>query len=101
MEKKTLRELRERGHKVNEAEEWTVGRLTAASRSADGLLKAAGHTKIDASLCCREIIMTYSIVAKDKKTGAVGIAVASRFFACGAMVPFVARGRRNSKPSIL
>lgn len=35
--------------------------------------------------------MTYSIVAKDKKTGAVGIAVASRFFACGAMVPFVGR----------
>ena len=35
--------------------------------------------------------MTYSIVAKDKKTGAVGIAVASRFFACGAMVPFIAR----------
>lgn len=35
--------------------------------------------------------MTYSIVAKDKKTSAIGIAVASRFFACGAMVPFVAR----------
>ena len=35
--------------------------------------------------------MTYSIVAKDKKTGAIGIAVASRFFACGAMVPFVAQ----------
>ena len=33
--------------------------------------------------------MTYSIVAKDKKTGAVGIAVASRFFSCGAMVAFV------------
>lgn len=35
--------------------------------------------------------MTYSIVAKDKKTSAIGIAVASRFFACGGMVPFVAR----------
>ena len=35
--------------------------------------------------------MTYSIVAKDKKTRAIGIAVASRFFACGGMVPFVAR----------
>ena len=33
--------------------------------------------------------MTYSIVAKDADTGEVAIAVASRFFACGAMVPFV------------
>ena len=43
---KTLRELRERGHTVNEAEEWTVGRLTAASRSADGLLKAAATPRL-------------------------------------------------------
>lgn len=43
---KTLKELRERGHKVNEAEEWTVGRLTAASRSADGLLKAAATPRL-------------------------------------------------------
>jgi len=35
--------------------------------------------------------MTYSIVAKDPLSGEVGIAVASRFFACGAMVPFVGR----------
>lgn len=34
--------------------------------------------------------MTFSIVAKDAETGAFGIAVASRFFACGAMVPYVA-----------
>lgn len=33
--------------------------------------------------------MTYSILAKDPKTGAIGIAVASRFFATGAMVPHV------------
>ncbi len=33
--------------------------------------------------------MTFSIVAKDTETGAIGIAVASRFFACGAMVPYV------------
>ncbi|MBS0126701.1 DUF1028 domain-containing protein [Thetidibacter halocola] len=33
--------------------------------------------------------MTYSIVARDPRTGEVGIAVASRFFACGAMVPHV------------
>lgn len=33
--------------------------------------------------------MTFSIVAKDPATGTVGIAVASRFFACGAIVPYV------------
>ncbi len=33
--------------------------------------------------------MTYSIVAKDPATGQIGIAVASRFFACGAMVPYL------------
>ncbi|MEL6523617.1 MAG: DUF1028 domain-containing protein [Pseudomonadota bacterium] len=35
--------------------------------------------------------MTYSIVAKDPSTGAVGIAVASRFFAAGSIVPNVRR----------
>jgi len=33
--------------------------------------------------------MTYSIVARDPETGQVGIAVASRFFACGSLVPHV------------
>jgi len=33
--------------------------------------------------------MTFSIAAHDPQTGAIGIAVASRFFACGAMVPYV------------
>ncbi|WP_147112705.1 DUF1028 domain-containing protein [Tateyamaria sp. syn59] len=33
--------------------------------------------------------MTFSIVARDPDSGAFGIAVASRFFACGAMVPYV------------
>lgn len=36
--------------------------------------------------------MTWSIVAKDPETGAFGIAVASRFFAVGARVPYVAAG---------
>lgn len=35
--------------------------------------------------------MTYSIVARDPATGDVGIAVASRFFAAGSIVPFVRR----------
>lgn len=34
--------------------------------------------------------MTYSIVARDARTGEYGIAVASRFFACGSLVPHVA-----------
>ncbi|MDJ0823310.1 MAG: DUF1028 domain-containing protein [Paracoccaceae bacterium] len=33
--------------------------------------------------------MTYSIVARDPETGEFGIAVASRFFACGSLVPNV------------
>ena len=33
--------------------------------------------------------MTFSIAARDPSTGEIGIAVASRFFACGAMVPYV------------
>lgn len=36
--------------------------------------------------------MTYSILAKDPATGAIGIAVASRFFACGSLVPHIGRG---------
>lgn len=33
--------------------------------------------------------MTFSIAARDTANGSVGISVASRFFACGAMVPYV------------
>jgi uncharacterized Ntn-hydrolase superfamily protein len=34
--------------------------------------------------------MTWSVVACDKASGQVGVAVATRFFAAGALVPFVA-----------
>ncbi|WP_299678817.1 DUF1028 domain-containing protein [uncultured Roseobacter sp.] len=37
--------------------------------------------------------MTYSIVARDPSTGDLGIAVASRFFAVGALVPHIRGGR--------
>lgn len=37
--------------------------------------------------------MTYSIVARDPRTGQFGVAVASRFFAVGALVPHVRGGR--------
>src|SRR5215470_822270 len=36
--------------------------------------------------------MTWSIIARDKATGAFGIAAASRFFALGSRVPHVASG---------
>jgi uncharacterized Ntn-hydrolase superfamily protein len=36
--------------------------------------------------------MTWSIIACDKRTGQFGIAVATRFFAVGARVPFIAAG---------
>ncbi|WP_407175980.1 DUF1028 domain-containing protein [Bradyrhizobium sp. STM 3562] len=36
--------------------------------------------------------MTWSIIAKDNVTGEIGIAVATKFFAVGARVPFVAAG---------
>jgi uncharacterized Ntn-hydrolase superfamily protein len=37
--------------------------------------------------------MTWSIIARDTATGHFGIAVATRFFAVGARVPFIAAGR--------
>jgi uncharacterized Ntn-hydrolase superfamily protein len=36
--------------------------------------------------------MTWSIIARDEKTGNLGIAVASKFFAVGACVPYAASG---------
>ena len=38
--------LRARGHDVEVAEAWTVGRLTAASRDPDGLLRAAATPRL-------------------------------------------------------
>src|SRR6202007_2052627 len=36
--------------------------------------------------------MTWSIIARDKTTGQIGIAVSTRFFAVGARVPHIAAG---------
>jgi uncharacterized Ntn-hydrolase superfamily protein len=36
--------------------------------------------------------MTWSIIARDPVTGQIGIAVATRFFAVGARVPYIAAG---------
>lgn len=42
----TLDALRARGHKLEVSEPWAVGRLTAASRSPDGMLKAAATPRL-------------------------------------------------------
>ena len=42
----TIAELERRGHDLEIAEPWTVGRLTAASRTSDGLLKAAATPRL-------------------------------------------------------
>jgi len=41
-----LQQLRVLGHDVEVAEPWTVGRLTAASRDTDGLLRAAATPRL-------------------------------------------------------
>lgn len=41
-----IADLRQRGHIVTEAEDWTVGRLTAALRQADGTLQAAATPRL-------------------------------------------------------
>lgn len=41
-----LDELRARGHDLEEVPQWTVGRLTAATRDADGMLRAAATPRL-------------------------------------------------------
>jgi gamma-glutamyltranspeptidase/glutathione hydrolase len=41
-----LDDLRRRGHQIEEAPDWSVGRLTAASRDPDGLLRAAASPRL-------------------------------------------------------
>jgi len=42
----TLDELRRRGHRLTVTDPWTIGRLTAAERDADGLLRAAATPRL-------------------------------------------------------
>jgi gamma-glutamyltranspeptidase/glutathione hydrolase len=42
----TLAELRRRGHQITVADTWSVGRLTAAKRDADGLMRAAATPRL-------------------------------------------------------
>jgi gamma-glutamyltranspeptidase/glutathione hydrolase len=41
-----IADLRARGHKVIVADPWTVGRLTAAMREPDGMLRAAATPRL-------------------------------------------------------
>ena len=41
----TIRGLQERGHEVEDAGEWTLGRVSAAGREPDGVLKAAANPR--------------------------------------------------------
>jgi gamma-glutamyltranspeptidase / glutathione hydrolase len=41
----TIDALRERGHDVSVTAEWSLGRLSAASRGADGILRAAANAR--------------------------------------------------------
>lgn len=42
----TLDELRRRGHRLTVTDPWTIGRLTAAERDPDGLLRAAATPRL-------------------------------------------------------
>jgi gamma-glutamyltranspeptidase/glutathione hydrolase len=41
-----IEDLRRRGHRIEEVPQWSVGRLTAASRDADGMLHAAATPRL-------------------------------------------------------
>jgi len=44
--RETIDALRARGHDIEEVPAWSVGRLTAASRDADGMLHAAANPRL-------------------------------------------------------
>jgi uncharacterized Ntn-hydrolase superfamily protein len=50
------------------------------------------QTSLCAAMAGSETIATFSIVARDSATGELGVAVASRFFAVGAVVPWAKAG---------
>ena len=41
-----IADLRARGHGVEVADPWTIGRLTAANRAPDGMLRAAATPRL-------------------------------------------------------
>jgi uncharacterized Ntn-hydrolase superfamily protein len=53
---------------------------------------AAGYARPDGKTSEPDCIATFSIVARDPATGELGVAVASRFFAVGTVVPWAKAG---------
>ena len=45
-DKEVIADLERRGHSVEVAEPWTIGRLTATSRASDGLMKAGATPRL-------------------------------------------------------
>ena len=95
--KATVDELNRRGHIVEIGPDWSEGRLTAASkvgRPPPRRRQSARHAGLRSRTIKRWLCkkMTWSIIARDKTTGQIGIAVATKFFAVGARVPHIAAG---------
>lgn len=57
--------------------------------SCIGLLSTCGTSLLARSVDENNVITTFSIVARDSVTDELGVAVASRFFAVGSVVPWV------------
>jgi gamma-glutamyltranspeptidase/glutathione hydrolase len=43
--RETIDELRDRGHDVEVTEDWSLGRLSAAARAVDGVIRAAANPR--------------------------------------------------------
>ena len=92
----TVQELRKRGHEVEMNDDWSEGRLTAASRE-DPWRKAAANPRgmqgyaagRDRDRDDAESRMTWSIIFRERDSGRIAIAVATKFFAVGARVPYI------------
>ena len=97
--KASIDELKKaRGISSRSVRGWSEGRLTAAFARRPAPPRrsqpraACRATRPGDSLLEGCMAMTWSIIARDKATGSFGIAVATKFFAAGARVPFIAAG---------
>lgn len=50
------------------------------------------HTALSSKMTITQTVNTFSVIGFDPKTGDLGVAVASKFFAVGAVVPFIKSG---------
>ena len=56
------------------------------------IFSTSDNPSLYAQIPGNDMISTFSIVARDSATGELGVAVASRFFAVGAVVPWAKAG---------